>query len=314
MRISTVFLTVLTLPTLMFSRSIYDTYSEDPAQHRVTCSDILKKTKRFHVLFPLDRVLLTASCGDCDYIPKIKNAGKIFYENGISYQLMHNGIKIVKDSYVGNWMTDLIYTLQGHHEPQEEKVFYEVVKHLPEIATMVELGSNWGYYSLWFASVVAHPRNYLIEPVQEWLRLGEANFHLNSRVGTFIHGHAGASVDNPELDYGTFIHLDRFAEAEKLDHIHILHSDIQGAEYEMLKTCQKLSQSRKVDYFFISTHSEELHVNCIRFFIANSYSIIAEHSPAQSVSVDGLIVAKRAEILEPKEIHISKNSQEGTSQ
>ena len=45
-----------------------------------------------------------------------------------NYQLMHNGIKIIQDCYYGSWITTLIEILKGHHEPQEEKVFYEILK------------------------------------------------------------------------------------------------------------------------------------------------------------------------------------------
>ena len=48
----------------------------------------------------------------------------------IPYQLMHNGSrKIILNSYSDTqWLTDVIYGLKGHHEPQEEKCFYEVLK------------------------------------------------------------------------------------------------------------------------------------------------------------------------------------------
>lgn len=41
---------------------------------------------------------------------------------------MHNGVKVIAGGYYGSWMTEIIRLLQGHHEPQEERVFYENIK------------------------------------------------------------------------------------------------------------------------------------------------------------------------------------------
>lgn len=76
------------------------------------------------------RIIATVSCNDCKSIPKVKNAGKVF-SGKKKYQLMHNGIKIVYGRYHGLWMAEIIRILKGHHEPQEEKVFYEVLKRVP---------------------------------------------------------------------------------------------------------------------------------------------------------------------------------------
>src|SRR5581483_4352870 len=99
--------------------------------------------KRDNPQYLFSRVLLTIGADDCDYIPKVPQAGEVFEEIGYSYQLMHNGVKVLKDCYYDSWATDVIYGLKGHHEPQEEKVFYEVLKYIPPNATMIELGSYW---------------------------------------------------------------------------------------------------------------------------------------------------------------------------
>ena len=43
------------------------------------------------------KAIETISCNDCDNIPKVLNAGEIVVENGIEYQVMHNGLKIKKE-------------------------------------------------------------------------------------------------------------------------------------------------------------------------------------------------------------------------
>ena len=52
---------------------------------------------------------------------------------------MHNGLRVVADGYCGSWMTELIERCHGHHEPQEERAFYEVITRLGHNATMMEL-------------------------------------------------------------------------------------------------------------------------------------------------------------------------------
>ncbi|MGH7237078.1 MAG: hypothetical protein ACREGF_00910, partial [Candidatus Saccharimonadales bacterium] len=96
------------------------------------------------------RVSMTISCRDSDYIPKIKNAGAITSRGGQQVQIMHNGLRVVVGGYHGEWMSRIIRELKGHHEPQEEKVFHEILKQLDDSAVMIELGAFWSYYSIWF--------------------------------------------------------------------------------------------------------------------------------------------------------------------
>jgi hypothetical protein len=44
---------------------------------------------------------------------------------------------------------------------------------------MIELGSFWAFYSLWFHAVVPLATNYMIEPVLQNLNYGRTNFELN---------------------------------------------------------------------------------------------------------------------------------------
>jgi len=249
------------------------------------------------------------SCNDADDIPKCSDAGKVFdQEEDIPYQLMHNGVKVIKDGYCAAWMTDLIYGLKGHHEPQEEKVFHEVLKYIPKKSTMIELGSYWGYYSLWFAKQITESTNYLIEPDPERLELGRKNFALNNLSASFIRGYVGTcGTDAGNFRGAKQILIDSFLEENNIDHLNILHSDIQGSEYEMLESAIQSIELGKIDYFFISTHSEKIHIDCINFLKVHSYEIVAEHSPQTSYSVDGLVVARRNSISHPQKVEISKN-------
>lgn len=77
------------------------------------------------------RIEMTVGCHDCASIPKVMNAGQIVTERGERVQVMHNGLKVLAGGYHGDWMAEIITRLRGHHEPQEEMVFHEVLKHLP---------------------------------------------------------------------------------------------------------------------------------------------------------------------------------------
>jgi len=265
-----------------------------------------------------NRTLLTISCKDCDYIPKIENAGEIIEENGLSLQLMHNGIKIIPNSYYGedsNWMNEIIRCLRGHHEPQEEKLFYEVLKVIPDNSTMIELGSYWAYYSMWFQKDIRNAKNFLIEPNFDNLNLGKKHFEINNMNGFFFQALIGnrhspnfAFYDNEvkKTFHIPIFSVDDFMEKQSIRRVNILHSDIQGAEYQMLIGSKNAISNKHIEFFFISTHSDMLHQRCINFLKKHHYYIIAEHTPTESYSGDGLIVASAKYHHELTNLKISK--------
>jgi hypothetical protein len=83
-----------------------------------------------------------------------------------------------------------------------------------------------------------------------------------------------------------------------------LHSDIQGFEVEMLQGSEKTLQRNGIDWFFISTHNEDLHRGCEEFLQKRGISIVASVSPAESYSVDGILVGRAAHVppLAPLEL------------
>ena len=225
-----------------------------------------------------ERVKITTSCRDCDDIPKVVDAGEVVHPvSGKPYQIMHNGLKVTTDSLYGilysDWMIRIIQSLKGHHEPQEEKVFYEALKEIPPNAVMIELGSYWAYYSMWFNQSIKNARNYMIEPMQEVMAYGYTNFNLNNMKGIFTQACIGkTSKDKVDFKHwnGTLhkvpqLAVDDFIEHQKIPYVDILHTDIQGAEYNMLLGCQKAIRANKIAFIFLSTHSEMLHQQCIHF-------------------------------------------------
>tara|TARA_R110000824_G_scaffold25_1_gene67 strand:- start:1384 stop:2178 length:795 start_codon:yes stop_codon:yes gene_type:complete len=248
-----------------------------------------------------ERVKLTISCDDCSYIPKVHNAGLVSDEK---YQIMHNGIKIIKGAYHGDWMTKIIEELKGHHEPQEEKAFYEVLKRLPKRATMIELGSNWSYYSMWFQKAINTPTNIMIEPHKGKLEVGRKHFEINGLRGTFKQASIGKNTSpappSPEFETTSLAQLciDDIIKDHQLDSVDIIHADIQCSELDMLHGAIESITKKKIKYFFISTHGPgaHLHTACLNFLRSKQFTILCEHSMAESYSADGLIVAAQDDL------------------
>jgi FkbM family methyltransferase len=254
----------------------------------------------------INRIKMTVSCGDCDQIPKVQHAGEVFDSPQGHYQLMHNGVKVVEDGYCGHWMTELIRQLKGHHEPQEEKVFHEIVARLRPGATMIELGSWWSYYSLWLKKAVPDAKNYLIEPDPYNLEVGRKNFELNDADGHFFQAVVGrASLpsvpfrcesDNRERML-EMVCLDDFVEREGIDTVDLLLCDIQGFELQMLLGAKRCIEQGRLRFLVLSTHHHSIsrdplmHEKCLQFLKDNGAYIIAAHTIDESYSGDGLIAA-----------------------
>lgn len=259
-----------------------------------------------------NRVDLTSSCADCNALPKVEHAGSIV-EGNPSYQLMHNGIKVMLGGYHGQWMQKIIWNLKGHHEPQEEKAFHEILSFIPADGVMIELGSYWAYYSMWFQHVVPNSKNYMVEPIKEKLHVGKRNFELNNMHGHFINASVGSKYlkDNQFVDWDESklkvdqITIDELININKISHVSILHSDIQGAELEMLSGAKQALSENIIDYIFISTHGY-CHKKCVKKLKDYGYDIICNHTINESYSADGLIVAKSSLKEKPKNIKISR--------
>lgn len=253
-------------------------------------------------------------CADADYIPKVPEAGKVRVdEEGNRVQLMHNGLLVAADGYYGEFTTRIIEGMNGHHEPQEEKVFYEVLKAVGPGSTMIELGCYWAYYSLWFQKAVANARNFMIEPARAALECGRRNFQLNGMHGDFTLARIGRSSSAGWKTSGAVaanaepptICVRDFVKGKGIEQVTLLHSDIQGFEYEMLQGCGDLITSRRIEFVFISTHNLRLHFQCLKYVARNDYTIIAEHTPKESYSEDGLIVGAASPSAVPR-VQISK--------
>jgi FkbM family methyltransferase len=275
-------------------------------------------------LEPIDRVKMTISCRDCDSIPKVATAGRILDENGTRIQIMHEGTRVLAGRYHGLWMEQVISNLKGHHEPQEEAAFHEILKHVRPQSLMVELGCFWAYYTNWFLGAIPGGRAICIEPDEKSLEVGRQNLELNHRSAKFINScigrkylsqyqlkreSDGAIVTVPMWD------LEKVLECCDGETIEILHMDTQGAELPFLKSFQATAWEGRIRFLIISTHHASIsgsgttHRDCLKELDALGAHILCEHSVDESFSGDGLIVASFQEYDQAIRLHqVSHNA------
>ena len=235
---------------------------------------------------------------DNGFIPRVADAGQLEEY----YITMHNGVRVCANGYYGNGNLNMLIENKGVHEPQEERAFEAVIDCLPEQCCMLELGAYWSFYSLSLLQKRPKARCYLVEPEFFNMTVGKLNFRLNGRRGTFVQALVGAE---PKREPRT-ISVDSFCQEHGITHLDILHADIQGYELDMLAGASNVLSRGLADYIFISTHSNHLHQECLKEIISNRYVILAEADLDETFSYDGLIVAKRADLVQPEKIEISK--------
>ena len=256
------------------------------------------------------RVDLTTSCRDADAIPKVVGAGDVVEHDGVRAQRMHNGVLVVEGCYYGAWMTEVIRRLRGHHEPQEEAAFHAVVERLradpPPEPTMVELGSFWAYYALWFAHALSGARLVLVEPDPAHREAGRANLELNGASGRLVNAAVGLpdgtratlrmESDGAEREVDV-VSVDGLMAREDLTRIDLLLCDTQGAELAMLEGAGEALRAGRIRFLVVSTHHHSIsgdaltHQRCLRALRELGAHVVAEHTVSESFSGDGLVVA-----------------------
>ena len=106
------------------------------------------------------------------------------------------------------------------------------------------------------------------------------------------------------------IYQDVYGNIKKnINYIDILHSDIQGYEFLMLDQMNAYFEQKKINYVFISTHTDELHYQCINFLTKKDYMIICiAYFTKQTFHFDGFILACPSENIEIKSFEIGNRN------
>lgn len=262
--------------------------------------------------------LASRGAGDLSNIPRVGDAGKTIIKNGLPWQIMFNGLRMRAGSYYGGWMSELIQGLEGFHEPQEEKVFYSVLETLDEPEAMIELGAYWGWYSLWFKHRHPSAKVILTEPDPANLAVAASNATENGLNVALELGGIAPNDKNKDAGSAFFqfsdkltvpsLNVETMMEKHGIKTLSVLHADIQGAELHLLHQIEPLLAGRRIEHLFISTHWELLHVQCREILRAHGYSFVAEHTPAESFTIDGLLVA-RSPFLPTMRVDVSRRTE-----
>jgi FkbM family methyltransferase len=254
------------------------------------------------------RVRLTVSCRDTDRLPKVEGAGEVLeLDDGTRVQRMHNGLLVVEGAYLGSWTTSIVEGLHGHHEPQEEVAFHELLERIaatePE-PVMIELGSYWAYYSMWFARRTGG-RVVDLEPDPGYMEVGRRNMEINGIEPTFVVGavsdRAGVDVSFPAESSGEEVvvpgyTLESLMEETGVARVSLVLADIQGFERQLLAGIDDLVAAGRVRFMVISTHHYSIsgrvttHQETLARVAQLGGHVLAEHTIGESASGDGLVV------------------------
>ena len=296
-----------TAKSFVFSPAVFPLYNY--FKHRKESADLRHKLRtKADLLSDLppqqkaewaERISDVIACPDNADIPRVPQAGNLSGETLI----MHNGIKIDPLSYYGVPILKMLMENGGVHEPQEEKIFAKVLESLPKgKKTILELGSYWSFYSMWFLSSFPGSTAYMLEPELRNLHSGKKNFSLNNMEGKFFH----LGIGEFENEKDRITSPGSFCKKENINFIDILHADIQTFELEMLKGSIKLLEEKKIGYCFISTHSNELHEQCKTMLLKFGYVLVADANLDESYSFDGILVMKNPAYPGIEAVEISK--------
>lgn len=239
---------------------------------------------------------------DFQLIPKHPDTGKVIARRLV----MHNGLRVLPTAYYGYQFLARSRLCDTVDEPQEERLFLDVIRQLPPKSVMLELGSFWAFYSLWFHSVVPESTNYMIEPELRNLSYGRTNFEINGFWDRTDFTHAFIDSQSGTMNGVGVVSVDDFCETKRISQLAVLHADIQGFEHSMLLGAKRMLGEKRVDYVFVSTHSNELHQKCIAALQGYGYRIISDANLDEAYQADGVILACRPELPSQPIAGISK--------
>lgn len=196
--------------------------------------------------------------------------------------------------------------------------FEEICLKLKELKnehyTMIELGSNYAYYSMLFRAIIDGEnknkkcKNVMLEPTVEHLESGKQHFRSNGFEGIFERGGighywcAGTRWHDKAIPSYT---IDELMKKYDINHLDVLHSDIDGNEIRLLETSNLAFKEKKIRYVFMLTHGiwqeskteynskiikngENRHEICKQFFLSCGYNLLLD-VPA-NIGYDGLLV------------------------
>src|SRR5258708_39497676 len=94
---------------------------------------------------------------------------------------LHNGNQVALRGPLAYYdgFSDILVINRGVHEPLEEYVFQRLMKVMAGRPSMIEIGADWGHYSMWLKRARQASATILVEPDNGNLAVGRANFGRN---------------------------------------------------------------------------------------------------------------------------------------
>lgn len=220
-------------------------------------------------------------------IERVPQAGYVD-ENG--NVILHNGNRVPvtgRYAYYSDF-SDILIINRGVHEPLEEYCFQETIKRLSTPAPiMIELGAYWCHYSMWLKKRNSGAVCYMVEPDNKNIEVGKNNFRINGYDGMFFNRFVSSN------DF----RIDQFVLEGDIGSIDVLHSDIQGYEFQMLQGAKGALSEKSIKYIFISTHSEDLHQSVLSYLKCYDYRIeVSSGFDHHTTSSDGFVFASSPNI------------------
>ena len=186
-----------------------------------------------------------------------------------------------------------------------EKYVLELKNKNKEKYSMIELGSNFSYYSMLFKKIIEpnETLSIMVEPYEKFFNTGKEHFEINNLEGNFLK----KRIYNPELwcnikfDYPS-TGIDELLDEYKIEELDVLHCDIDQSEVLALNTASNSLKNKKIDLLFILTHGKDqqevsnpptpLHVECKNILNGYGYDCLLDH-PTCDVCGDGLLIFKK---------------------
>ena len=205
---------------------------------------------------------------------------------------------------------EIVKDVKGLPEPIETDRFVKLIQSLSggEII-LYELGAGGGIYSLYAAKISPAMKLLLVEPNDFLYEVTKKNIVLNGLYerATIIHAaiseRAGEMVRISDDMHSSCIGaadgyavvtvtVDALVQSLGDNRVDVLHMDVQGAEMKALKGCIASFGAGIIKNIFISTHSDELHTQCIEVLQEQNFRIDYSRSTSEAeAGYDGLIVA-----------------------
>jgi len=166
---------------------------------------------------------------------------------------------------------DDIIKQASHDEPRNVSFFLQALDVLKsknkEMYTMVELGCSEAHYSAIFNEKFDHQcKNIMVEPIIEvWQKFGQ-NYFQDKKDAYFYNNYlcdlVWAGWGGPDVPFVVDlkskinkINFNQLLAESNTTFIDMLHMDLQGAEYYVLKEIIENQLIKKTNYVFIMTHN-----------------------------------------------------------